>query len=369
MKSQSPPLLEASTHTASETITAPSPRDRGVTLRVVVLCLGLAFLLGYAIPVIDYKLFNTFLGATHFPPGAIGALLVLVLIVNPLLRMVSKKLAFSRNEALTVYITCLFSSLIPGHGAENFLIPNLLSSFYFATRENKWLEFLEPYVKPWMTPALTADGKFDRSIVEPWYVGLSGSETIPWGAWLVPLFAWGSLVLASYMMLGCLSVMLRAQWSDREALAFPLLRLPMTLTEDMDRQDKYGTYGHFFRNPLMWSGFGIAVFIQALRGLNLYFPDVPTFPLEINMNALFSNAPWNQIGWVPLNTYPIVVGITYLLTSEVAFSLWFFFWFMKFQMIGAYYMGFVPMRCRMRPEQCQQNCSSVFRWWALTWLT
>jgi hypothetical protein len=129
---------------------------------------------------IDYKLFNTFLGATHFPPGAIGALLVLVLVVNPLLRMVSKKLAFSRNEALTVYITCLFSSLIPGHGAENFLIPNLLSSFYFATRENKWLEFLEPYVKPWMTPALTADGTFDRTIVEPWYVGLSEGQHIPW---------------------------------------------------------------------------------------------------------------------------------------------------------------------------------------------
>jgi hypothetical protein len=81
---------------------------------------GVGLLLGYAIPVIDYKLFNTFLGATHFPPGAIGALLVLVLVVNPLLRMVSKKLAFSRNEALTVYITCLFSSLIPGHGAEIF---------------------------------------------------------------------------------------------------------------------------------------------------------------------------------------------------------------------------------------------------------
>jgi hypothetical protein len=226
MKSQSPLLVETSTHTDIESTTQASPRDRGVTLRVVVLCLGLAFLLGYAIPVIDYKLFNTFLGATHFPPGAIGALLVLVLIVNPLLRMVSKKLAFSRNEALTVYITCLFSSLIPGHGAENFVIPNLIAPFYFATRENKWLEFLEPYVKPWMTPALTADGKFDRSLVEPWYVGLSDGQAIPWAAWLVPLFAWGSLVLASYMMLGCLSVMLRAQWSDREALAFPLFACP-----------------------------------------------------------------------------------------------------------------------------------------------
>jgi hypothetical protein len=44
----------------------------------------------------------------------------------------------------------------------------------------------------------------------------------------------------------------------------------MTLTEDMDRQDKYGTYGHFFRNPLMWSGFGIAVFIKRCAACNLY---------------------------------------------------------------------------------------------------
>ena len=63
---------------------------------------------------------------------------------------------------------------------------------------------------------------------------------IPWGAWLVPLLAWGSLIFASYIILGCLSVMLRAQWAEREALAFPLLRLPLEMTEDVDRSDKYG---------------------------------------------------------------------------------------------------------------------------------
>jgi hypothetical protein len=45
---------------------------------------------------------------------------------------------------------------------------------------------------------------------------------------------------------------------------------------------------------------------------------------------------------VPLQVYPIAVGITYLLTSEVSFSLWFFYWFMRLQMMGAYYLGFMP---------------------------
>jgi hypothetical protein len=72
----------------------------------------------------------------------------------------------------------------------------------------------------------------------------------------------------------------------------------------------------------------------------LYFPDVPTFPLEINTGPLFTQAPWNQIGWVPINVYPMVVGVTYLLTSEISFSLWAFFWFFKLQYIMAYYMGF-----------------------------
>lgn len=329
--------------TRSDVLSQPTGRERGVTIRVVILCLALAVILGYLIPIIDYKVFNTFLGATHLPPGALGALLVLVLVVNPLLRLISDKLAFSRNETLTVYITCLFSSLIPGHGAENLALPVTIAPFYLATPENKWLNWLTPYLPPWLSPALDPQtGAYNKAIVDGWFNGLRPGEAIPWGAWLLPLVVWGSLIMAIYIMLACLSVMLRAQWAENEALAFPLLRLPLIMTEDMDRGDEYSTVGRFFRNPLMWVGFGIAAFIQLQRGLNLYFPDVPTFPLELNLNALFTEAPWNQIGWVPINIYPIAVGITYLLTSEVSFSLWFFFLFMKMQMMGAYYLGFMP---------------------------
>jgi hypothetical protein len=176
-------------------------------------------------------------------------------------------------------------------------------------------------------------------VVSDWY---SGGKAIPWDAWLIPLLAWGALLMAIYFMFCCLAVMLRAQWAEREALAFPLLRLPLTLTEDLDRPDRYGLWSRFVRNPIMWVGFFVAAFIQLLNGLNFYYPDIPLVPLNINTAALFVEAPWNQLGDTPIRVFPIMVGITYLLTSEISFSLWSFYWLFKMQYVLAYYFGFLP---------------------------
>lgn len=393
-------IVEPAAIASSQASTPPGPAPAefddsggGVTLRVWLLCLALAAVLGYVIPLIDVKLYDTFLGAAHLPPGAIAVLLILLLVINPLVRLLGMRprgtgilagialalmgaggsllwqardsftgwaclvlgvLALvgvslgrrplTRNETLTIYISCLFSCLVPGHGSENFFMTNIIGPFYFASRENKWLSFLEPNLRPWFTPALASgSGHYDaagRSVVEGWYVG--GNQAVPWSAWIVPLIAWGSFVMVSYFMLGCLSVMLRAQWAEREALAFPLLRLPLELTEDVNRKDRYGVLSRFFRNPLMWIGLGIGVFIELFKGLHVYFPDVPDVPLDINTGVLFTEPPWNQIGWLPMQVYPIAVGITYLLTSEASFSLWFLYLFMRFELVVAYYTGFMP---------------------------
>lgn len=248
----------------------------------------------------------------------------------------------ARNEILTVYITCLFSALVPGRGGENFFIPNILAPFYLATPENKWMDFLGKYIKPWMTPALSGNGQYDKNTVESWFTALSTGQSIPWSLWFVPLIAWCSLILAVYCLLGCLGVMLRAQWAEREALAFPLLRLPIEMTEDMENNDSRRGVAAFFQNPLMWVGFGIAVFIETMNGLNFYYPDVPLVPLSLPAGPLLSEPPWNQIGNMELKIYPAVIGITYLLTSEVSFSLWFIYLFTKFQLVIAYLIGFPP---------------------------
>jgi hypothetical protein len=82
--------------------------------------------------------------------------------------------------------------------------------------------------------------------------------------------------------------------------------------------------------------------IQALNGLNNYFADVPRVTLQISTSGLFTEAPWNQLYPTTFMFWPIVFGLTYLLTSEVSFSLWFFYWFAKLQLIVAYYLGFQP---------------------------
>ena len=335
-------------------------RERGVTPRVVVFSLIMAVVFGYAMPVIDFKLLNTFLGAQHLPPGAVGTLIFLLIVANPLLGLLSRKFRLSRNETLTVYITTLFSSLLSGHGAETQLITNLIAPFYFATKENAWLSSLEPYVRPWMTPALWSTGRYDgagKAAVEGWYLG-TGAAPIPWGAWLVPLVLWSVFTLTSYFMLACLGVILRAQWAEREALAFPLLRLPLEMTRDLDedkRRPAHQRQETFFRNPMLWVGFAIPVFIQTLNGLNFYFPDVPPVPMEINSGRMFTEPPWNQLGWVPMKLFPMVIGVTYLLSSEVSFSLWFFYFVMKGQYIAASIMGFpsamLPQNGALYPEK------------------
>ncbi len=375
----------------------PVEKPMGISMRAALLALGLAFFFGYIIPIVDMKMRNTFLGATHLPPGAVAVLVILLLTVNPLLTLISRQksrisLVFgalivfaalsgfffmrgntgsllfwlfgsgavlmlltlalnlgrqplSRNEILTVYISCLFSTLAPGHGAENVFVVNLIGPFYYATRENKYLDFMVPYMKPWMTPAIDpATGGYSeasKAVIDGWFNN-SATGQVPWGAWLVPLLVWGSAIALMYIMMACLSTIIRKQWAENEALAFPLLRLPLELTEDVDKLNNGAVIGGFFRNGMMWIGFGIAVFIQALRGLHGYFPDVPDFPLNIDTGPLFTEAPWNQIGGAPILVWPVIVGITYLLTAEISFSFWFFFWFIKFQLVVAYLAGFPP---------------------------
>ena len=328
----------------AEPLAAPSNRNTeggGVTWRSALFSLGLAAVFGVVIPYSDHMMRSTRLGGMHLPMAAVAALL-LVLGMQTVLRAtkVSARALPSRNEILVVYITTLFSALMPGRSGDNFFLPNLLAPFYYASRENKWLEFLQPSLKPWFTPALNANGTYNQGLVEGWFVGSGAGTPIPWSAWMVPLFAWSLLIGAVYVMLACLGVMLRAQWIEREEISFPLLQLPMEMTEGAEGEGK--SFLPFFRNPLMWIGVGIAVLIQGLNGLNSYFPDFPVVPLSVNTGPMLSEAPWNQIGPLGLRVMPIVVGLSFVVSSEVSLSLWGFYLLHKFEMLAAYTLGFMP---------------------------
>jgi hypothetical protein len=73
-----------------------------------------------------------------------------------------------------------------------------------------------------------------------------------------------------------------------------------------------------------------------------------------------------------VRVFPTVVGITYLLTSEVSLSLWFFYLFTKAQLIMAYYMGYYAVShsrpvldARLGQGLCSATSSSAPT--SLTW--
>ena len=46
-------------------------------------------------------------------------------------------------------------------------------------------------------------------------------------------------------------VILRRQWMERERLIYPLVQVPLAMTQSEERGQALGP---FFKNPIMWAG-------------------------------------------------------------------------------------------------------------------
>jgi hypothetical protein len=129
--------------------------------------------------------------------------------------------------------------------------------------------------------------------------------------------------------LGLASVVYKL-WADEEHLSFPLVSLPL---EMIGEQTGGGAHAEFLRNPLMWLGFGVPVLYFGLKGLRGIWPLFPLlrveYPIQINQ------APWSSMGYTEMWFSMAGVGFFYLLSSEMVFSLWFFFVLARLQEVLA----------------------------------
>ena len=127
-------------------------------------------------------------------------------------------------------------------------------------------------------------------------------------------------------MLFFLALLLRRQWIENEALAFPLLQLPLQMVE-VGKHDIYPPCGAFWKNHTMWSGAGLAMTAHLLRGLNNFYPDWPVLTSfhGNTFGVYMPDQPWNVIGWIPGEIFLGAIGVAYLLTREVSLSFWLFY--------------------------------------------
>lgn len=238
--------------------------------------------------------------------GAVFLLFVLVFVVNRLLGWLRSSWALTPAELITAYIMMIVACALSTMGLAAQLVPIITAPFYYATPENGWQFLIQPYIKPALVPR-------PMKVITDFYEGLAEGEAIPWHAWLTPLSAWVPFLLMLYLVMICMAVLLRRQWVERERLAFPLTHLPVEMVQPPSASER-----PFFRNPVMWLGFGIPLFIGTLTALNHYYPSVPGPNL------------WTQIktfrgtGLLTFRLSFAMVGFLYLVNLDVLFSLWVF---------------------------------------------
>jgi hypothetical protein len=269
-------------------------------------------------------------GGTEFVEASLVVVAVFTIFVlalgNEALRRRAPRLAFSRGELLTVYVMLTTSLGVAGLGGIQVLVQTLGAPFHFATPENGWAR-LHPHLPRWLTP--------DPEVLAPFYKGdstlFSARHLLGWAA---PVAAWSVFLLALLAATFCLAVMVRRPWMEQERLTFPLVYLPLELTRTETTRSLIGS-------RLFWAAFGIVFVFRSVTGLHYLVPSVPDWAgfadegQSFALEAIFVDPPWSAIGYSRLSFHPVIVGLTYFLPLDVAFSAPFFYLLTKAEQIGA----------------------------------
>jgi len=284
------------------------PTDNPFTFRALTIGVLGVLIIGIGTTYNLMVIHGSYMAIDFSAAAAVFLFFVLTFFVNTALGRMKSTLALRSGELKTVYVMMLVACAIPTMGMSAQLLPILTAPFYFALPENSWAEMIQPHIKPWLVPQSSLGIKY-------FYEGLPSWEShLPWGIWMKPPLIWGSFLMTLYFVMICMMVMVRRQWMERERLVYPLAQLPL----EMAHRESGSLLNPFFRNHLMWLGFGIAFGVSSLKGLHFYNPAVPYF--ELVQGILIFRRTTSLVFRL---SFPML-GFFYMVNLDVAFSMWFF---------------------------------------------
>jgi len=243
--------------------------------------------------------------------------------VNFVLKKFTPNFSLNQNELIVVYIMVSLASGIAGHDMLEILVPMLGHVFRFATPENEWSQLFHPHLPRWL---MVSDDKILRGYYEG-DVSLYSYEQL--AGWLSPVLWWTAFISALVFGMLCINVIARKRWTEQEKLSYPIIQLPLEMTNTQSAK--------FFKNKILWIGFGVAAGLDILNGLHFLFPAVPEIRTRVqNFGYLLTDKPWNALGGLPVSFYPFAIGLGFFIPLDLSFSCWFFYWYWKvLRMIGS----------------------------------
>lgn len=288
---------------------------RAITLRAVLLGL-LAILVNCYWTAMAEKKYG--MGDASTLPLFIYPIFILFIVtgLNLLLKQFLPKSSLHPSELVVVYIMTVVSSTFMGESMISGLFGSITCPFRYATLENEWNELFFKYIPLWLTVK-------DEKVLEGFYGGDSSFYFIEnMKAWSIPLIAWGAFTFAIVFIMLCINVILRKQWGEREKLAFPIIQLPLRMTDEK-------SISRFFGNKIMWIGFAVPFVIDIVNGLGDIYPAVPSMRwIKYQwgfFGRYFTEKPLNAIAGEGISLYPFAMGLGFFLPVDLLFSCWFFY--------------------------------------------
>ncbi len=301
----------------------------------------------------------------YMPISAYGLLVFYVAIVNPLVGRLRKSWRLRPAEMALIAAMILIGCGIADSGMMRYFPRQLVHPLVLERANPAWQKLgLLDYTPPAM---LANDGKYSAGVVEDfvspmwnhgdeipfkrsppyglwkrltggarpadtvawrhWFKTFFGRaipiSRVPWHAWWKPLLLWSGVIGLTMMAVVALALVVHRQWAERERIRYPLAELASTLL----RQDEQGRI-LITRDRLFWIGLAVPFLVRVVNGLHLWFPNGIEIPLALDLAALnqafpeFMKTPGASVLARP-TLFPACVGLTYLLASDIGFSLGF----------------------------------------------
>ncbi|MGQ9609015.1 MAG: DUF6785 family protein [bacterium] len=249
--------------------------------------------------------------------------LLFLISLNLLMKRFLPRYVISQGELIAIYAMLTLGASISGRDMLQILIPVMAWPFWLATPENEWSQLFHQYIPKWLTVS-------DNAVLRDFFIGNSSFyNSHNFYTWLKPLLFWSFFIVVLGFVMICLNVIIRRQWTRNEKLSYPIIQLPMAITQD-------GGTTSFFKNKQLIIGFICASCLNILNGLHFLYPIVPNIPvsyLDYDLGKYFTSRPWNAIGSLRLPLYPFAIGLGFFLPLDLSFSIWFFYIFRKAQQV------------------------------------
>jgi len=295
--------------------------------------------LAMATPHIEMVLSGSLLTMNLLPVGPM-IILFLILALQTVLHGQAFRLGLTREDLTLAVCMAMVSASLSGYGFSTYLSGAMAGAGYFRSPENRWDQYIMPYLPDWAVPHDPPDRNSPDPRPVEWFMsGLPPGRSIPWLAWLLPFGYWAVMALCVFGMMFAVCAVLRKQWADRERLPFPLEQVPLEMIEGIP-----GTLERrkpFLRDPMALMGMALPFVLHSWNSLSAYLAGWPEIPLRFKyLNIRYmSEPPWKALGPLHVYIFPAVIGLTYLISLEVSFSIWFFYLLMKICAFAAVQMG------------------------------